>query len=141
MSPDLGYTWTKPRPVRRTIRVLIVDDDRDQVLSLMMILRQEGYEARGAYDGFRALRELKEFEPDAVLVDIAMPGMSGWDIAREIRKRDREKPKLIAITGMYVKKPDELLSRVVGFDHYLLKPCDPQFLLSVLGALVAGNSN
>jgi two-component system, OmpR family, response regulator len=138
MSPTLGYVWTDPRQVRRPIRVLIVDDNRDEVLSLMMLLRQEGCEVRGAYDGFSGLRELQEFEPDAVLVDLSMPGMSGWDVAREIRKLNRERPKLIAISGKYVKKPDEILSRVTGFDHFLLKPCDPDFLFSILGATAPG---
>lgn len=137
MSPTVGYTWNEPRRVPKPVRVLVVDDSRDEVLSFLLVLREDGYEARGTYDGHSALRELEEFDPDAVLVDIAMAGMSGWEFAREVRKRNRERPKLIAVTGTYISKPDEILSRVAGFDHYLLKPCDPHFLLSILGAIVA----
>lgn len=117
---------------------MIIDDERDTVVSLMAILRDEGYEVQGAYDGPSAMKELEQFDPDVVLVDIAMPGMTGWDIAREIRKRHRSRPVLIAITGTYIKAPDELLCRVAGFTFFFVKPCEPERLTRLLASLVPG---
>src|SRR5262245_29575107 len=113
----------------RQLRVLVVDDEPDTVLSLVTVLLAEGYTAKGVHDGRGALKELESFDPDAVVMDISMPQMSGWEVAREIRKRSASKPTLIAITGTFIKAPDEALSRSVGFNHYLLKPCDPNYLL------------
>jgi DNA-binding response OmpR family regulator len=121
------------------VRVLIVDDERDTVVSLMAVLRHEGYEVQGAYDGHSALKEAEEFDPDVVLIDLAMPRMSGWDVAREIRRTmGRKPPLLIAISGQYIKAPDELLARVAGFTYYLVKPCDPNALLKLLALRIPG---
>jgi CheY-like chemotaxis protein len=119
------------------LRVLIVDDERDTVTTLTAIMRHEGHEVQGAYDGNAALERVEAFDPDVVLVDIAMHGMTGWDVAREIRQRNRGRPVLIAITGTYIKTPDELLSRVAGFNHFFVKPCDPRRLTRILGAIAA----
>ena len=82
---------------RRTMHVLVVDDVRDTVVSLLAVLRHEGYEAMGVYNGRAAIQVLEEFQPDAVLVDIAMDEMSGWDVAREVRKKFGDGVLLIAI--------------------------------------------
>jgi CheY-like chemotaxis protein len=132
VPPTLGYVWTEQPPKPPPLRVLVIDDERDTVLSLMTLLNTEGCEAAGAYDGHSALRELESFDPDVVIVDIAMPGMTGWDIAREIRSKHRYRPTLIAISGAYVKTPDEMLARVAGFNHFFAKPCDPKRLLQIL---------
>jgi CheY-like chemotaxis protein len=124
------------RALPRRLRVLVVDDEPDTVLSLVTVLLAEGYTAKGANDGRSALKELEAFDPDAVVMDISMPQMSGWEVAREIRRRHGSRPMLIAITGTYIRAPDEALSRSVGFNHYLLKPCDPNFLLRILGSVV-----
>ena len=115
-----------------------MDDDADTVVSLATLLRCEGYDAKGIADPTIAIEEIELFAPDAVVVDIAMPKLSGWELAREVRQRHGKKPILIAITGAYTKAPDEILSRVAGFNHFLKKPCDPNFLLNILGALAPG---
>jgi len=69
--------FAESRPIPRQLRVLVVDDEPDTVASLVMLLRTEGYEARGLSDPRRALAEVEAFEPDVVVVDIFMPGMSG----------------------------------------------------------------
>jgi len=132
-SPDAE----ERRSSRRLLRVLVVDNQPDTVTSLLAILRDEGYDARGVVDPRTALVELGAFDPDVVIADIAMPHITGWDIAREIRSMEgRRRPLLIAITGVYVKSPDEMLSRAAGFDHFLTKPCDPAFLLNILAAVI-----
>lgn len=120
-------------PTPRARRVLVVDDERDTVNSLVAVLRHEGYDARGAYDGAGALEEFENFNADVLIVDIAMPEMSGWDLAREILANRETKPLLIAISGTYVKAPDRMLCRIAGFSHFLVKPCDPRVLFPLIG--------
>jgi DNA-binding response OmpR family regulator len=120
----------------RPLRILVVDDSRDQVLTLMAILRDEGYETRGAYSGKEALAAISEFDPDAVIADLSMPGMSGWDLAREVRSTGYEtRPFMIAISGEYRANADKVLSHMVGFNHYLVKPCSPDDVLALLRPL------
>lgn len=117
---------------------MVIDDEPDTVGSLLAILRDEGHEAQGFYNGESALKNLDELNPDVVLVDIAMPGMTGWDIAREVRKRHRSRPVLIAITGTYIKAPDEMLCRVAGFNYFFVKPLDPKRLVGILASFTPG---
>jgi len=125
-------------PAPRPPRVLVVDDEPDTVLSLVALLRDEGYEAKGVNDGASAIREADAFEPDVVIVDIAMPRMSGWDVARELRKAGQRLPVMIAISGTYSKMADIVVSRAAGFSHLLQKPCDPGFLFNILAAITPG---
>jgi|SRR6185436_3225540 len=120
----------------RALRILIADDERDTVLTLMMLLREEGHEVRGVYDGRQVLDAIHGFDPDVVVLDIAMPKLSGWEVARQVRARSGgDKRMLIGVSGEYKNDVDRLLSEVVGFDHYLLKPCSPNALLALLEPL------
>ena len=113
--------------------MLVADDDRDTVLSLIMLLREEGHEVRGVHAGRQVMGAILDFDPDVVLLDIALPDISGWEVARFIReRRGRERPKIIGITGEYRLGSDRILSQILGFDHYLLKPYDPSVLLALL---------
>ena len=128
-----------PRP-RRRLRVLIADDERDQVTTLAAILNDEGHDVREVYRGNEVLRMMADFDPDVALVDIGMPGMSGYDVAREVREQyGKARPLLIAVTGW--KKPsDRILAQLVGFDHHLPKPFEAQQLLELLEPLASGKS-
>jgi two-component system OmpR family response regulator len=120
----------------RQLRILVADDDRDSVLTLMMLLRDEGHEVRGVYNGQQALKAVLDFEPHAVLLDIALPDLSGWEVARRIRQRNTGKgPMLIGLSGEYKQGADRILSEIIGFDHYVLKPYDIQALLGLLAPL------
>ena len=93
----------------------------------------------GAHSGAEALAALRDFEPDVMISDIAMPGMSGWELARQVRRmRPGDRPLLIAISGEYTKVVDRLLSESIGFQHYFTKPCDPNVLLRLLEPIAAG---
>ena len=117
----------------RSLRVIVVDDERDSVDTLTALLNDEGHEVRGLTRGKDVLDAVAEFNPDAVLLDIAMPDTSGYEVAKEIRRRYGEvKPMLIAISGRYKQASDKMLGQIVGFDHYLTKPYDPATLLSLL---------
>ena len=122
-----------PLQLQRRLRVLVVDDERDTVLTLLELLRDEGHETRGLYRGSEVLAAMRSFDPDAVLVDIAMPDMSGWDVAREIRANcGASRPLLIAISGLYKQSADQILGKLAGFNHYIAKPYDPSVLLAML---------
>ena len=117
----------------RALRVLIVDDERDTVLTLSEILRDAGHDTKGIYAAKDTLNAIEEFDPDVVLLDLSMPGMTGWDVAREIRRLYKgERPLLIAISGHYTKGADRILDKMAGFRHYLAKPCDPDALTTLL---------
>jgi CheY-like chemotaxis protein len=125
-----------PSKAPRSLRILIADDERDTVLTLMMLLRDEGYEVRGVYSGRQVLDAVQGFDPDVLLLDIAMPDLSGWEVARTIRTHpDGKRRMLIGISGEYRNSVDKLLSTVVGFDHYLLKPCSPNAITALLEPL------
>ncbi len=128
----------QPEPPKgpRSLRILIADDERDPVLTLMVLLREEGHQVRGVYTGQQVLDAVRGFDPDVVVLDIAMPDRSGWEVARTIRTHpDGKRRTLIGISGEYRNSVDKLRSTVVGFDHYLLKPCNPNQLIALLAPL------
>lgn len=133
MRPEVRASSSKALATARSLRVLVVDDDRDTVLTLMALLREEGHETQGVYNGRDALQAIRDFDADAVILDIAMPQLSGWDTARQVREAvGRARPLLIALSGQYTKSADRVLSQIAGFDYYLTKPCDPNVLLALL---------
>ena len=120
----------------RSLRILIADDERDTVLTLMMLMQEEGHEVRGVYTGRQVLDAVGGFDPDVVVLDIAMPELSGWEVARTIRMHaDGNRRMLIGVSGEYRNHVDKLLATVVGFDHYLLKPYRPSALIALLAPL------
>jgi DNA-binding response OmpR family regulator len=120
---------------KRRLRVLIADDERDQVATLAALLIDEGYEVREVYRGSEVMRMARDFDPDIALIDIGMPGMTGYDVAREMRQEfGKPRPLLIAITG-WKQSSDRILARLAGFDHHVAKPCDPKALLELLAPL------
>ena len=126
---------------RRSLRVLVADDEKDTVTTLEAILVHEGHSVFGVYKGPEAIAQAKRHKPDAVILDIDMPGMSGYSVAREIRALfDPWPPLLIAISGKWVGQTDKMLADLAGFDHFLQKPCDPQVLLRLLEPLRAGDA-
>lgn len=127
---------SEPSRAARSVRIVIADDDRDTVLTLMMLLRDEGYDVRSVHSGRHVVGAVLDFDPDVVILDIQMPGPSGWEVARTIRgQKGRRQPLLIGISGEYKKGADKILSEIIGFDHYLLKPYDPNALLALLAPL------
>jgi CheY-like chemotaxis protein len=119
---------------RRRLRILVADDERDMVATLSAILQDEGHEVREVYLGSEVLRLAQAFDPDVALIDIGMPGMSGYDVARELREAfGKARPLLIAVTGWKMSS-DRILAKLAGFDHHLAKPFDPQALLRLLEA-------
>lgn len=124
----------RPAPQRR-LRILVADDNRDEVLTLSLLLQQEGHDVIEAYRGDAVLTMVRRYQPDAVLLDIGMPGMTGFEIARELRDYLRHAcPLLIAITAWAQGSAKEL-GKTAGFNHYLVKPYTAEELLALLEPL------
>jgi len=105
-------------------RILVVDDNVDAANSLAMVLRLEGHEVRTARDGPTALAASHASAPDIVLLDIGLPGMDGYEVARRLRRYpDGRQMLMVAVTG-YGRDEDRARSEEAGFDHHLVKPID-----------------
>lgn len=118
-------------------RIVIADDDRHTVETLAVVLREAGYVVHAVCSGKDVLPIARMVRPDAVILDISMPGMSGYAVAQELRLSFTEarRPLLIAISGIWVELADRRVAQQVGFDHYLPKPCAPEELLGLLEPL------
>jgi DNA-binding response OmpR family regulator len=114
------------------LRVLIAEDDRDSAASLEALVADEGHQTRCVHRGRAVLSAVHDFNPDVVLLDIGMPGISGYDIARILRKTFRSsRPTLIAVTA-WTKSADKLMAKAAGFDYHFGKPYDPPSVLALL---------
>lgn len=129
VPPGRGPASAKP------LRILIADDDRDNAIMLAAVLTDEGHQVVSALRGDEALELSRLFRPDVVIADVNMPGVSGYALAQELRKRHGNLcPLLIGMSGVWTQTSDRLLGEVAGFDHYLIKPYD---LKQVLGLIAA----
>jgi CheY-like chemotaxis protein len=155
-SPGLGQgsefvvclpPWSRPAPAgvptqsgasavraaaQNRRRILVVDDNVDAAESPRMILTMEGHEVQVAHDGAAALRVAEVFLPDAVLLDIGLPRIDGYEVARRLRERpDMKNALLVAVTGS--GQPEDLQrSQRTGFDVHLVKPVPPEALRQLL---------
>jgi CheY-like chemotaxis protein len=112
--------------------VLVVDDNADAARMLELLLRSLGHDTRVAHDGMEALRLAGSFRPQIVLLDIGMPGLDGFEVARRLRAmRDGTALRIVAITG-WGQDADREKSRQAGFDVHLVKPVEPTELVRVL---------
>jgi signal transduction histidine kinase len=113
-------------------RVLVVDDNEDAREALRFLLEDEGHRVRTAGDGPDALREAEAFHPEVILLDIGLPGMDGYEVARRLRKQPGSRDaRIVAVSG-YGQAEDRERSRAAGFDDHLLKPVPPARLLDVV---------
>lgn len=110
----------RSRPPGRALHVLVVDDYPDNAESMALLLRLFGHEVEIALDGRAALRAAQANPPDAVLLDISMPGMDGYEVARHLRRMFPDDLLLIAITA----EEDRQRCREAGFDYHFLKPAE-----------------
>ena len=122
------------RSATHPLRVIVADDERDTVDTLAALLRDAGHTVYSVYTGKQVLPTVRVARPDAIIIDIAICGMSGYAVAQEIRHTflDLRRPLLIGISGFWRESPDKMMARQAGFDHYLDKPCDPNAVLEIL---------
>jgi CheY-like chemotaxis protein len=134
--PDRIITLFRDNP-----RVLLVDDQPDIVESLALILRGSGYSVHTAEDGVLALQVAETLRPDVMVVDLGMPRMDGFQLARRVRQQPwGNRTILIAVTG-WGQAEDRRRARDAGFDHHLVKPVDPDAVIRLMEAWSTTSAN
>ena len=121
-----------PRTPAKQRRILVVDDNVDAARSLQLLLSQLGHQVDVAFDGPAALHAARKAAPDIVLLDLTMPGMSGHDVARQLRQFLGSAVRLVALTG-FGGEDDRRLAMEAGFDQHIVKPIDIAVLKSLTG--------
>jgi len=112
-------------------RILVADDDLDGAETLAIVLRVAGHDVQIAHDGPSTLRIAADFQPDVVFLDVGMPGMDGFETARQLRQSvELDKTVLVALTG-YGREEDRARAAQAGFDHFLVKPTPPNVLTDI----------
>jgi CheY-like chemotaxis protein len=128
-----------PATQPRSQRVLVVDDNVDAAESLELLLKFWKHEVRSAHDARDALAIAAEFQPDIALLDIGLPGMNGYDLARRLRGMPAlARMTIVALTG-YGGEEDRRRSREAGFDQHLVKPATPATLRRLFAQSAAKN--
>ena len=113
-------------------RVLVVDDNFDAAATLDRLLRSLGHDTRFTTDGAQAIEMAGDFRPDVVLLDIGMPGMDGYEVAKRLRAQEAERRlKIVAVTG-WGQEANHARSHDAGFDLHLVKPVDVRELAQAL---------
>jgi len=129
-----GDVRPKPRP-GRPLRIVVADDDRDAVVTLSTLLQGEGHDVLAVYHGDAVYLLVRQYRPDVVLLDIGMPGVTGFEIARRLYEDLRQScPLLIAVTA-WNQEAARQLGKLTGFKHYLTKPYSIDELLDLLAPL------
>jgi DNA-binding response OmpR family regulator len=119
--------------------VLVVEDNADAAESLVRLLRLLGHDAKAAHDGRAAVEEAARFRPQIALLDIGLPELSGYDVAREFRSQSWGKQMtLIALTG-WGQDEDKRLAKDAGFDRHVVKPINPEELCELLAEPRSGS--
>jgi PAS domain S-box-containing protein len=138
-APSANAGVQAPAPASSGLRLLVVDDNHDAADSLVMLLRLKGHEVRVAYSGMAVLEMTKTYTPDVVFLDIGMPRMDGYEVARRLRQTPGlEKTVLAALTG-WGQQEDRRRTAEAGFDHHLVKPPEPAAVDGFLAGLKRGD--
>jgi CheY-like chemotaxis protein len=122
-----------PSATLAPLHIVIADDNADTLLTLRLLLEDDGHIVRALASGEGVVDAVRQFKPDVCVLDIEMPGASGYAIAGEIRSiYGSLRPLMIAISGKWYRGSDRLLAMSCGFDHFLEKPADPRQLSRLL---------
>jgi DNA-binding response OmpR family regulator len=123
----------------RRLSIFIADDDIDTVSTLATILRDEGHVVVTAENTKVALEQIRDYKPDVCILDIVMPGKSGFDLAREVKNMNMpQRPIVIFISGVYTRPSESLMAKSsIGFAHFIRKPADPVELLALLDRIAS----
>jgi signal transduction histidine kinase len=125
----------RARPTGPSLRVLVVDDNVDTVTTLALLVKESGHDVRTAYDGSAVLEAALDYRPNVVLLDIGLPGLNGFEVAKRLRQQPAlQNAVLVAMTG-YGQQSDRQRSHEAGFDHHLVKPGDFAKVLQILATV------
>lgn len=106
-------------------RVMVVDDNQDAAISMGLVLSAAGYVVKTCFDGSEALAQAAWFRPDACILDITMPGMNGYELAKRLRERNANRPPVLATITGYDDFAHLDRAAEAGFDLHFTKPADP----------------
>ena len=120
------------QPPEMPLRLLLVDDIIAVAESLSVLLELEGYQVRTAYTGRTALEVAHAFQPEIVLLDLGLPDLNGFEVARRLRASSISSVRLLIALTAYGSAEDRARTHAVGFDHHLVKPVEPAVLLNLL---------
>jgi signal transduction histidine kinase/ActR/RegA family two-component response regulator len=139
---DVGHASAEspyhPDMAAAGLRVLVVDDNRDVADTTATILRLSGCETHVAYDGNTGLDAVDRLQPDAVLLDIGLPGLDGYQLAERLRAKPAHRRTLIVAVSGYGQEEDRARSKAAGFDYHVVKPIDPAVITGLLASLREG---
>ncbi len=121
-----------PTPARKCAPVLVVDDNVDTADGLSKLLALLGHDVKTAYDGLQALEMAKMLWPEVILLDLGLPGVDGYEVARQLRQHECCRSTLMVAISGYGQEEDRRKSKESGFDHHLTKPVDYNALVAVL---------
>ncbi len=131
-NPPTSTNPAPPDAAKARPRVAVVEDNRPLADSLCLLLDLWGYDTRAAYTGPDGLRLAADWHPDAVITDVGLPGCDGFEVARQLRRKDGpDQPLLVGVTA-YDFDDFRGKGREAGFDHFFAKPVDPNVLLRAL---------
>jgi len=140
-KPQAPGIEDQPAATKSSLRILIVDDNRDGTDSLSEMLKMLGNDTRTAYDGHQGVALAGEYRPDVILLDIGLPTLNGYEACRLIRQQSwSQYVLLIAVTG-WGQDEDRRRSHEAGFDHHMVKPVDPQALMTMIAGMNAGQAD
>jgi CheY-like chemotaxis protein len=135
-EPSMGEP-SNSGALARGLSILVVDDNRDSAETITLMVEMWGHAARTVHDGPAAVDACLQFRPDVVLLDIGLPGMNGFEVARRLREQEgMDNLLLVAMTG-YGQEEDRQLSREAGFNHHMVKPIEPAELRALLANAAA----
>jgi CheY-like chemotaxis protein len=117
---------------RSQMRVVVIDDNKNQASSLQRLLQAMGYDVRVAYDGASAMKLLTNFVPDFALIDLGLPRINGYELARWLREQAQFRNVILVAQTGWGREEDRQRAREAGFEHHLVKPIDPQRLAEIL---------
>jgi len=123
----------------RRLSILVADDEVDTVVTLASILRDAGHVVHTCADPRIVIEAIQRFQPEVCILDIVMPGKTGFSIAREVNRMNLPKrPVLIAITGVFTRPSDDIVAKSAGFDHFFRKGGHPSELLDLISEIAGG---
>lgn len=119
-----------------TTRILIVDDEPNIVIAIEFLLKREGHDVETAYNGAEALEKAGRFQPDLLILDVMMPGMDGFEVARHIRENpDLDEVKIVFLTAKGTQR-DKATGYASGAEYYLVKPFDNDELVQTITEII-----
>ena len=117
------------------LKILIVDDNRDNVSSLTMLLLRLGHQTRAAFDGEEAIVAARDFQPQVILLDIGLPKLNGYEVCRWIRAQNKTDGVVIIAQTGWGQEETKQKTKDAGFDYHMVKPLDPNALCKVLNKI------